>query len=328
MDQVRWGIIGCGDVTEIKSGPAFNLVEGSELVAVMRRNKEKAEDYARRHDVPKWYDDPLQLISDPDVNAIYVATPTGSHAEYTLLAAEAGKPVYVEKPMARNFAECERMIEACEKAAVPLFVAFYRRCLPAFLKIKELIDEGAIGEIRCITVALCNPPAILDPDNPPWRVVPEISGGGYFLDLAAHQFDFLDYVLGPVKSARGLVANQAGLYRAEDIVCADFVFESGVLGSGIWCFTVAEFNRTDLTEIIGSKGKITFDTFAMGPVRLETAAGVEEFKLSPPTHIQQPLIQTVVDELLGRGKCPSTGITAARTSRTMDEIAGNIRLPG
>jgi predicted dehydrogenase len=159
-------------------------------------------------------------------------------------------------------------------------------------------------------------------------VVPEISGGGYFLDLAAHQFDFLDYVLGPIKSASGQVANQAGLYRAEDVVCADFVFESGVVGSGTWCFTVAEFNRTDVTEIIGSKGKIAYDTFAMGPVRLVTAAGIEEFELPPPAHIQEPLIRTVVAELQGKGKCPSTGISAARTSRTMDWIAGNVRLPG
>jgi predicted dehydrogenase len=323
MDQIRWGIIGCGDVTELKSGPAFNKVEGSELVAVMRRNKERAEDYARRHNVPKWYGNAQKLIFDPDVNAIYVATPTGSHAEYTLRAASAGKPVYVEKPMARNFVECERMIEECDKADVPLFVAYYRRYLPSFLKIKELIEAGAIGEVRCVTIALCNPPAALNPDNLPWRVVPEISGGGYFLDLAAHQFDFLDYILGPVKSARGLVANQAGLYRAEDIVCADFVFESGVLGSGIWCFTVAEYNRTDLTAVIGSKGKITYDTFAMGPVKLETEIGIEEFQFSPPKHIQLPLIQTIVKELQGSGKCPSTGITAARTSRTMDKIVGN-----
>ena len=202
-------------------------------------------------------------------------------------------------------------------------MAYYRRCLPSFLKIKELIEAGAIGEVRCVTIELCNSPAALNPDNLPWRVVPEISGGGYFLDLAAHQFDFLDYILGPVKSARGLVANQAGLYRAEDIVCADFVFESGVLGSGIWCFTVAEYYRTDLTAVIGSKGKITYDTFAMGPVKLETEIGIEEFQFSPPKHIQLPLIQTIVKELQGSGKCPSTGITAARTSRTMDKIVGN-----
>ena len=324
MDQIRWGIIGCGDVTELKSGPAFNQVEGSELVAVMRRNKEKAEDYARRHNVPKWYGDAQKLIFDTDVNAIYVATPTGSHAEYTLQAAAAGKPVYVEKPMARNFAECERMIEGCDKADVPLFVAYYRRCLPSFLKIKELIEAGAIGEVRCVTIALYNPSSALNPDNLPWRVVPEISGGGYFLDLAVHQFDFLDYILGPIKSAPGLVANQGGLYKAEDVVCADFAFESGVLGSGMWCFTVAEYNRTDLTAVIGSKGKITYDTFAMGPVRLETEIGIEEFQFSPPKHIQQPLIQTIVKELQGCGKCPSTGVTAARTSRTMDEIVGNI----
>ena len=328
LERVRWGIVGCGDVTEVKSGPALKKIQGSELVAVMRRDGEKARDYARRHGVPRWYDDADQLIHAPDVNAIYVATPPGSHAEYTIRAAAAGKPVYVEKPMARDYQECERMNEACENAGVPLFVAYYRRCLPRFLKVKELVESGAIGRVRFVSIALYFPPRRddLERDNLPWRVIPEIAGGGHFFDVGSHQLDFLDYAFGPIVSVQGRAANQAGLYPAEDIVCANFAFESGVLGSGVWCFTVLAGDRVDRTEIVGSKGRITYSTFDQAPVRLETGDKVQEFPFTPPEHVQQPLIQSVVDELRGRGRCPSTGVTAARTSRVMDEIIHEWRL--
>jgi 1,5-anhydro-D-fructose reductase (1,5-anhydro-D-mannitol-forming) len=199
MKTVRWGIIGCGNVTEVKSGPAFQQAEGSELVAVMRRDAALAEDYARRHGVPRWYADAEALIADPEVDAVYIATPPHMHRPYTLAAARAGKPVYVEKPMALNAAECREMIDACEAARVPLFVAYYRRSLPRFLKVKELVDGGAIGAVRTVQITLTQPLALPDGGELPWRVRPEIAGGGHFVDLASHTLDFLDYVLGPIQ---------------------------------------------------------------------------------------------------------------------------------
>ncbi|MFW6290044.1 MAG: Gfo/Idh/MocA family protein, partial [Mariniphaga sp.] len=194
MTEIKWGIIGCGDVTEKKSGPAFNKVLGSELVAVMRRDAVKAEDYARRHSVPRWYDDAEKLIADPEVNAIYVATPPDTHAEYAIKAMKAGKPVYVEKPMARNYVECLEMISAAEKHNVSLFVAYYRRALPGFLKVKELIEQGAIGKVQLVSLRLHKNLKPTTGDDLPWRVIPEIAGGGHFVDLAAHQLDFLDFL--------------------------------------------------------------------------------------------------------------------------------------
>ncbi|AKD02240.1 Gfo/Idh/MocA family oxidoreductase [Pontibacter korlensis] len=322
MQKVRWGIIGCGDVTEVKSGPAFSKIDHSELVAVMRRDGAKAQDYARRHGVPKWYDDAEALIHDPEVDVVYIATPPDSHAAYTLQVAAAGKPVYVEKPMALNYAQCQEMITACGKANVPLYVAYYRRSQPAFLKVKELVESGAIGEVRLVNIRLYQAlqPHLYE-NGLPWRVRPEISGGGLFHDLAPHQLDILDYILGPISSASGQGANQAGLYEAEDLVTGQFTFERGVMGSGIWCFSVAKQQHTDTIEIVGSAGRITFATFAKDvPVRLETAAGVQEFLLSPPMHVQQPFIQTIVDELRGVGECPGTGISAARTAWVMDQL--------
>lgn len=181
MEQIHWGIIGCGDVTEVKSGPAFNKIAGSRIMAVMRRDGEKARDYAQRHGVPRWYDDAAALVNDPEINAIYIATPPGSHAAYTFMAASAGMPVYVEKPMALNYNECKQMIDICSTANVPLFVAYYRRCLPNFLKIKALLDSGAIGGIRFVNIQLYFPPIPISNDILPWQVDPAISGGGLFM---------------------------------------------------------------------------------------------------------------------------------------------------
>ena len=326
MKSIRWGAIGCGDVCEVKSGPGFQKATGSELVAVMRRDRDKAADFARRHGVPRFYSEAEALIADPEVDAVYVATPPSTHLPYTLMAARAGKPVYVEKPMARSKVECDQMVAACAAAGVPLFVAYYRRTLPRFVRVKALLDEGRLGDVRAVAVTLFQPPepAHLDPSNLPWRVRPDIAGGGIFLDLASHTLDLLDHLLGPIERAQGHASNQGGLYAAEDTVTGQLVFASGVHGVGLWSFVASD--RRDQVEIIGSRGRLSFATFDDVPVLLETAAGREEIRIPHPPHVHQPLIQTVVDELLGRGgRCPSTGISGARTSAVMDALLTGYR---
>jgi predicted dehydrogenase len=323
MDQINWGIIGCGDVTEVKSGPAFNKIPHSRLVAVMRRDADKVADYAKRHNVPAWYTDADALINDPNVNAVYVATPPDSHADYAVRAMRAGKPVYVEKPMALNAAECDAMNRVSQETGVPLFTAFYRRSLPYFLKVKELIDQRVIGDIRYVSMQLnwLPPSAASDNVKPGWRVSPEISGGGYFHDLAAHQFDFLEFALGRITKASGIARNQAGLYAADDIVVATFDFESGVLGTGSWCFTASNAQRLEQTQLIGSQGNITFSFFENFLIKVETASGTDEYTVAFPEHVQQPLIEQIVSDLRGEGKSPSTGKTGAKTSQVLDWIA-------
>ncbi len=323
--KIRWGIIGCGDVCEKKSGPGFQKAKGSELVAVMRRDAEKARDFAKRHGVPRWYTDADSLIDDSAVDAVYIATPPDSHAAYTLRAAAAGKPVYVEKPMALSFKQCQTMIDACESAGVKLFVAYYRRMLPVFRKVRDLLDANAIGDIRLVQATLWNPPreGDLTPGSQHWHVLPAISGGGYLFDVGSHLLDILDFLFGPVKAVHSVCANQAGWYEPEDVCSAALAFKSGVLGSVNFCFTVDAASRIDHVEIAGARGTIAFSCFAVNPVRLITPAGETEFLLPPPDHVQQPLIQTVVDELLGRGACPSTGASGARTSRVLDRMVGN-----
>jgi predicted dehydrogenase len=323
--EIRWGIVGCGNVTEVKSGPAFQKAEHSRLVAVMRRTGPLARDYAERHGVPKWYDNADALIHDPEVDAVYVATPPSSHKEYALLSARAGKPVYVEKPMALDFAECRVMIDACQSAGVPLFVAYYRRALPRFLKVKELLDSRAIGDVRFVSCTFYQPPSPedLDPARLPWRVDPAIAGGGRFVDMAAHMLDFLDFALGPIREVQGVASNQARLYPAEDIVSGTFVFESGVHGVGTWCFTSGD--RRDFTEIVGSDGTIEYSTFDTRPIVVTTRAGTTELPIPNPPHIQQPLIQSVVNALNGVGSCPSMGESAARTTSVMEQMLSGIR---
>ncbi|WP_409344106.1 Gfo/Idh/MocA family protein [Paenibacillus sp. MBLB4367] len=323
MSTIRWGIIGCGSVTEVKSGPALQKAEGSELAAVMRRNGELAEDYARRHGVPRWYDKAEELIADAGVDAVYVATPPSSHMEYAKAVARAGKPVYVEKPMAMSAAECETMIQACRDAGVPLFVAYYRRALPRFLHVKKLLEAGAIGDIRFVRTSQLRKPSEAELTRPEemWRLDPAVGGGGHFIDLASHTLDLLDFLLGPVRDVSGWASNRAGLYAAEDHVSGSYVFESGVHGIGNWCYCA--YGSEDSNEIVGTKGRLTFATFGEGPIRLETEQGNEEWTIANPLHIQQPLIQTVVDELLGRGTCPSTGVSAIRTNRVMDALIRN-----
>jgi predicted dehydrogenase len=316
-------MIGCGDVTEVKSGPGFQRATGSRLVAVMRRNGDLAKDYAVRHGVPRWYDRAEALIADPEVDAVYIATPPVAHRHYTLLAARAGKPVYVEKPMGMTAAECDEMRQACRDARVPLFVAYYRRALPRFLMVKEILDAGRIGEPRAVTVTLYKPHVPGPDGRPDWRVDPAIAGGGRFVDMACHTLDFLDFVLGPIRAARGVAANQAGLYAAEDTVAAAFRFASGVEASGLWWFTSGI--DVDRTEILGTRGRVAFSSFDESPIELQVDGEVQVLAIPNPPHVQQPLIQSVVNHLSGVGVCPSTGETAVRTTWVMDQILAENR---
>jgi 1,5-anhydro-D-fructose reductase (1,5-anhydro-D-mannitol-forming) len=316
--SIRWGIVGCGAVCEVKSGPAFQRARGSELVAVMRRDRARAEDFARRHGVPTFYDDADRLIEDPRVDAVYIASPPGSHSELALRVAKAGKPAYVEKPMARNHAECARMVEAFAAAKLPLFVAYYRRCLPRFLKAKELIDGQHLGKVTRIDVRYESHGQLGAAGSAPlpWRLQAEYAGGGLFLDLASHTLDVLDFLFGPLQAVGGEASHLAGPGDVEDRVLMHFATSGGAQGSGSWNFSSRA--KEDCIEVVGDAGTLRLSTFGDGPVELERPGGVESYSLPNPRHIQEPLIQSVVDSLLGRGTCPSTGESAARTSDVMD----------
>lgn len=318
---IRWGIIGCGDVTEKKSGPAFNKVPDSSLIAVMRRDTAKAKDYAERHGVPKWYDNATALINDPEINAIYVATPPKYHEAYAIASLQAGKPVYVEKPMFINLAGCLRMQEAARSAGGKLCIAHYRRALPMFLKIKALLAEEVIGKVRTVRLSMLQPDqsTIIANTENNWRVDPDMAGAGLFFDLAPHQLDLIHYFFGPAKESFGIAENQAGLYKAEDVVTGIMRLENDILFTGQWCFTVAEGMKEDIVEINGSKGKITFPVFGY-EVTVQTGADKKVLRFDPPEHIQQPMIEKVVQYFLGNAENPCSAADAIESMKVMDSF--------
>jgi predicted dehydrogenase len=308
MDKINWGIIGCGDVTEVKSGPAFNKVPNSALIAVMRRDAAKAADYALRHKVPKWYSDADKLINDTEVNAVYVATPPDTHEQYTLQAIAAGKHVYVEKPMALTSASAQKMTEAAVAAGVKLCVAHYRREQPLFKKIKDLLQQNAIGVVKLVELRLhktmYTPQQLKNNDNG-WRVNPAVSGGGLFYDLAPHQLDIMRYLFGEVKTVNGISINQSAQYQGDDLVTGTMLFKSGVVFTGNWCFSA--FDKADECIITGSKGNIKFSMFNYTPIELCIDGNTTLFPFDKLQHVQQPLITQVVQYFLGNADNPSSG---------------------
>ncbi|MCI6558299.1 MAG: Gfo/Idh/MocA family oxidoreductase [Prevotella sp.] len=325
MKILKWGFIGCGEVTELKSGPAFSSVPGSMVEAVMSRSEAKARDYAERHGINKWYTDAQELIDDPDVNAVYVATPPSSHATFAIMAMKAGKPVYVEKPLAASYEDCSRVNRVSEQTHIPCFVAYYRRYLPYFQKVKSIIDDGVIGKVVNVQIRFAVPPRDLDYQKAgklPWRLQPDIAGGGYFYDLAPHQLDFLQYVFGVITEANGICANRGGLYQAEDSVSACFQFENGLPGSGSWCFVAHESATEDRIEVVGEKGIVNFSVFTYDPIVLQTSEGTHTIEVPNPPYVQYPLIKNVIEHLQGIGICTCTSVSATPVNWVLDRILG------
>lgn len=318
---VNWGIIGCGDVCEVKSGPAFNKVPNSKLVAVMRRNLEKAKDFALRHGVPNYYADAAALINDIEVNAIYIATPPSSHEPYLEMALKAGKPVYVEKPITVSSASVQRMMAMEKQYGVKVSVAHYRRGLPLFNKIKQLVNEGAIGKVKLILLKTLQPSVskIITQTEDNWRINPEISGGGLFHDLSPHQLDIMYWIFGVPKQVFVQVANQGKRYNAPDLTMVRLEFGNDIYFDGVWNFNVAETATNDSCEIIGDKGSIRFSFFRVSTIELTTDAGTEILEMEYPLNIQQPHINNVVRFFRGEGANPCSLQDALVTMQVMDK---------
>ena len=289
----------------------------------MSRSENKARSYAERHHIRKWYTDAQELIDDPDVNAIYIATPPSSHATFAIMAMRAGKPVYIEKPLAASYNDCIRINRISEQTGVPCFVAYYRRYLPYFQKVKEIIENGTIGKVINIQIRFSVPPRDLDYKNEkelPWRLQPDIAGGGYFYDLAPHQIDLLQNIFGVITRAHGYPANRAHLYKAEDTVSACFFFENGVTGSGSWCFVGHESAKEDRIEVIGDKGSLSFSVFTYESIVLITSEGKQSITVPNPSYVQLPMIKHVIEHLQGIGHCDCTSISATPVNWVLDRV--------
>ncbi|MEI9810181.1 MAG: Gfo/Idh/MocA family oxidoreductase [Bacteroidota bacterium] len=291
----------------------------------MRRNAAKAEDYARRHHVPKWYSKAADLINDPDINAIYVATPPSSHEEYTIAALTAGKPVYVEKPMSVNAASGLRMANAAKDNKQKLVVAHYRRAQPLFKKIRQLVEEKVIGETRFVHLTMYKKmftaADLADPQKA-WRVNTAESGGGIFHDLAPHQLDLMYYFFGEPVNVSGIATNQAKVYDADDAVAGNILFKRGAIFNGVWRFNVAAEEEKDSCEIVGEKGKIVFSFFEHQPVSVTVSGKTDTLTFEPLQHVQQPMIEKVVDYFLDNGPNPCSGEEGVKVMTMIDQFTG------
>ncbi|MEW7279170.1 Gfo/Idh/MocA family oxidoreductase [Aquimarina sp. 2201CG1-2-11] len=324
LKLIRWGIIGCGNVTEIKSGPAYQQTKGFRLAAVMRRDQEKLIDYATRHGVEKYYTSAEHLINDTDIDAIYIATPPDTHKYYALKVAEAGKPCCIEKPLAPCYEDSLTIYDSFANKGIPLFVAYYRRSLPRFEQVNTWIKSNEIGEIRHINWHFYKPPNDVDLSGAyNWRTDPKIATGGYFDDLASHGLDLFTFLLGEIKTVSGIAHNQQGLYAAKDAVVACWLHENGITGTGNWNF--GSDRREDHVEIIGSKGKIEFSVFKEEPLVLKQGDHKQEIYIENPLNIQMYHVKNIKKQLLEENYLhPSTGESALHTSWVMDKILGKL----
>lgn len=316
---LRWGFIGCGSVTERKSGPAFQRATGSTVSAVMSRNHHKASDYANRHGIHNAYDQLSDLVEDRTVDAVYIATPPGAHLEPALAAAEVGKPAYIEKPLARTYEEALSIVQAFEERQLPLYVAYYRRCLPKIQTVEALLNHKAVGEIHSFHTILQKPqPDVPDKNDPPWRLKPEIAGGGLFMDLAPHAIDLFEYLLSPVQEVQASAKNFSGLASVEDHVSAIFTLENGIVGTGQWDFS--GFNHADEMVIRGSHGLIKFGIHSTEPIEVINKNGHQSIAHETPSIIQEPMITDVVRAINGQGQLPPNSHSAARVNWVTDQI--------
>ncbi len=318
MEKICWGIIGCGNVTEVKSGPAFNKVEHSSLMAVSRRDPDKLADYVKRHHIPLSFTNALDLIQSEKINAIYIATPPDVREAYAIEAMQLGKPVYLEKPMALNLAACKRLKSVSEKLGIKLSVAHYRRNLPLFMGVKNILEQGDIGAVKEVQITMLKKTdkAAKDPSN--WRVDPSIAGGGYFYDLAPHQIDLVFYFFGKPKSFSGISTNKAGLYKAEDFVQGTIELENGIVCKGLWDFSINGEEKDEFL-IIGEKGTIRFPVFGLF-IEVESNGQVKTIPFEAPKHNQQNHIQAVVNYFLDKGENPCSAEDAILSMEVMESF--------
>lgn len=323
---IRWGFIGCGEATERRALPAFSQLENSEIIAVMSRTPARAKAFAEKYGIERWYKDAQNLVTDPDVDAVYIATPPSTHSTYAIMALNAGKAVYVEKPLAISYDECLRVNRVAAAQRQACFVAYYRRYLPYFKKVKDLINSGVIGNILTAQIRFAAPPREMDfsKKDLPWRLQPDIAGGGYFYDLAPHQIDIMQQLFGPIVEAVGYPANRGGLYKTEDTVAATMRFHGGMPASGTWCFVAHESAMEDRILVIGDKGQLSFSVFTYNPIHIQNELGEQHIRVENPVNVQYPLLKNIVDHLRGEGLCECDSVSATSTNWVIDRILGKI----
>ncbi|WP_087017606.1 Gfo/Idh/MocA family protein [Thaumasiovibrio subtropicus] len=319
MGIIRWGIIGCGNVAQEKTTPAFQEAKGAQISAVMARNLDRAEEFAIQHHIPNYFDNVDDLITAPFVDALYIATPPDAHLEIALKVADAKKPCCIEKPFGLSFQQSRIISTAFEKKGLPLFVSYYRRLLPKFQHIKALLDQQVIGPLSAVDIKLIRPAHERD-EALHWRIDPQRSGGGYFTDLGSHMLDLLHYLIGEIIEVDGIAVQQDNQETTPNSIAAHFRFNNNVLGSGLWHFD--SFGDEDVITLYGDEGTLQFSVFKDSTIILNTQAGRELINLPHPKHVQLPHIQAMQADINGKAESPCRAFYAERTNWVIDQILG------
>jgi len=293
--MVAWGVIGAGDIVRKRVAAALRETAGSRLVAISRERKDLAAAFADSVGADRWHADWRELVADPAIDAVYVATPVHVHAEQTIAAAERGKHVLCEKPMALTTDDCRRMIAACRTHGVKLGIAYYRRFYPAVARVKALLASGEIGRpvVAQINAFEAFNPSPGDPRH--WFVERARAGGGPMMDFGCHRIEVLLNLFGSPAHVTGAMAQVVFDREVEDTAVAVLQFGSGP------CATVtvthAALERQDTLSVFGTEGSIHIATLNAGDVRVITAAG-ERCEAHPPAaNLHAPLVENFVEAL-------------------------------
>jgi len=303
-----WGLVGCGDIARKRVAPALRDLPRCELVAVARAREELAEGFAREFGARRWYGDAGALLRDPEVEAVYVATPVDLHAPQTIAAAEAGRHVLCEKPMALSSAQCRAMIDACRANGVRLGVAYYRRFYPALRRLKQILEAGEIGRVGLVLIQAFEWHTIPEGSERSWFYRKDRAGGGPLMDFGCHRIEVLLNLLGPAQEALGLSANAFFQREVEDTVSACFRFRSGPIG--VLAVSLAVREPRDTLDVYGSEGSVHIAVLNEGTLRVRgpgaSEAGERSEKHPPHANLHQPRIEDFSRAEL-EGRAPELG---------------------
>ena len=315
---IRWGFLGCGKVVRTKSGDAFRNVPNSTIEVIRRRNLDAAKESAEYFGAPYWCDCIEELLAS-EIDAVYIATPPGLHYEQAMACLNAGKAVYLEKPFARNYTEAKQLTEAFEEAGVPLYIGHYRRALPRFLKIREMLKSNIIGDVTDIDFYLNRIFSQKEADNS-WLYNPVLSGGGKYYDIAPHTVDIIQFLFGNITEVQGSARNLGVGCPLENVVEMTFVTEKGVNGKARFCCVADE--KSDRMHVTGTKGTMEFSVHGKTDVIVKDENGtiIEQFDLPDPKAVEESMVQSVVEDLLGISKCESKAKDVLVTYKIIDEV--------
>ncbi|MFP6618953.1 MAG: Gfo/Idh/MocA family oxidoreductase [Pirellulaceae bacterium] len=313
---IRWGILGCGDVARRRVATAIQQNPQSTLEAVCRRDPGKLESFREDFDVPRSYSDAQQLLADPEIDAVYIATPVYLHQQQAVAAANQGKHVLVEKPMAMSVAECDTMIEACQQNEVKLGVAYYRRFYPVIERLAQVLASGEIGQPLSVTAVTATAFTFSPGDDGYWRVLMEQGGGGALMDIGSHRIDLFQYLFGPISEVSGFTSTLVADYQADNCTTLTMRFESG-LHAVLQCYFGAVIDPDEFT-VMGTAGRLTVSPLNGGQLVVQSATGQREETAPPAENFNTPLIDDFVTAIQDDREPGISGLQGRATNQVME----------